>query len=112
MFCEINQFRHIRSEDGFYFTHATNGTYLLSSVVVSLVSDRAETYQMIDQCDPTIATWSTAGDSFIIKDVDAFGKVRVLSKRFLFQFVGWTIPLPMVLPLTVGTRSSHHIPHD
>ena len=27
---------------------------------------------MIDQCDPTIATWSKNGDSFVVKDVDTF----------------------------------------
>lgn len=35
----------------------------------------AETYHMIDTCDPSIAAWSCQGDSFIIKDVDAFSKV-------------------------------------
>jgi hypothetical protein len=30
---------------------------------------------MIDQCDPSIATWSSDGDTFAIKDVDEFAKV-------------------------------------
>ena len=27
---------------------------------------------MIDQCEPSIASWSSGGDSFVIKDVEAF----------------------------------------
>jgi hypothetical protein len=36
---------------------------------------------MIDQCDPTIAVWSSDGESFTIKDVEAFEKA-VLSHYF------------------------------
>ena len=34
-----------------------------------------ETYHMVDRCDPTIATWSSSGDSFVIKNVDVFSAV-------------------------------------
>ena len=37
----------------------------------------AETYHMIDTCDPLVASWSDGGDSFVIKDVESFSKVRV-----------------------------------
>ena len=32
----------------------------------------SKTYHMIDQCDPSIASWSSAGDSFTVKDIQAF----------------------------------------
>lgn len=32
----------------------------------------AETYKLVDTCDPTIASWSDDGETFIIKDPDAF----------------------------------------
>mmetsp|Transcript_12009 Transcript_12009/g.18929 ORF Transcript_12009/g.18929 Transcript_12009/m.18929 type:complete len:234 (+) Transcript_12009:119-820(+) len=34
----------------------------------------SKTFHMIDQCDSSIATWSTDGASFVIKDVDEFAK--------------------------------------
>lgn len=42
---------------------------------------------MIDICDPSIASWSDGGDSFIIKDVKEFSKVRVLLRHRLFTFM-------------------------
>ena len=36
-----------------------------------------ETYHMIDKCDPIIATWSTAGDNFVVKNVEKFASVRM-----------------------------------
>ncbi|KAG7374844.1 HSF-type DNA-binding protein [Nitzschia inconspicua] len=32
----------------------------------------SKTYHMIDRCDPEIATWSSTGDNFIVKNVDNF----------------------------------------
>jgi hypothetical protein len=32
----------------------------------------SKTYHMIDRCDPTIATWSTTGDNFVVKNVEKF----------------------------------------
>ncbi|OEU06445.1 winged helix DNA-binding domain-containing protein, partial [Fragilariopsis cylindrus CCMP1102] len=32
----------------------------------------SKTYHMIDRCDPTISTWSIAGDNFVVKDVEKF----------------------------------------
>mmetsp|Transcript_126076 Transcript_126076/g.177902 ORF Transcript_126076/g.177902 Transcript_126076/m.177902 type:complete len:237 (+) Transcript_126076:15-725(+) len=40
-----------------------------------------KTYHMIDQCDPSIASWSYGGDSFTVLDVDAFEK-NVLPSYF------------------------------
>eukprot|EP00934_Nitzschia_sp_Nitz4_P000118 Nitzschia sp. Nitz4//scaffold140_size61219//11946//12956//NITZ4_006433-RA/size61219-augustus-gene-0.61-mRNA-1//1//CDS//3329536206//118//frame0 len=40
-----------------------------------------KTYHMIDTCDPSIAAWSDKGDSFVVKDVDAFAKT-VLPRFF------------------------------
>jgi hypothetical protein len=37
-----------------------------------------ETYHMLATCDPAIASWSDGGDSFIIKDVKEFSKVRMM----------------------------------
>jgi hypothetical protein len=37
---------------------------------------RSETYHMIDSCDPTIASWSNDGLSFVIHDVANFTDVR------------------------------------
>jgi hypothetical protein len=34
-----------------------------------------ETYHMIDRCDPTIATWSSLGDNFVVKNVEKFASV-------------------------------------
>jgi len=34
-----------------------------------------ETYHMIQSCDQSIATWSEAGDNFIVKDPDKFAQV-------------------------------------
>jgi len=31
-----------------------------------------KTYHMIDTCDPTIATWSSDGRTFVVKDIDIF----------------------------------------
>jgi hypothetical protein len=31
---------------------------------------------MIDRCDQTIATWSAAGDNFVVKNVERFASVR------------------------------------
>jgi len=36
----------------------------------------SKTYHMIDRCDPTIATWSAAGDNFVVKNVEKFASVR------------------------------------
>jgi len=36
---------------------------------------------MIDRCDPTIATWSNKGDSFVIKNVECFSS-KVLPQYF------------------------------
>jgi len=33
-----------------------------------------KTYHMIDRCDREIATWSIAGDNFVVKDVEKFAK--------------------------------------
>ncbi|GFH47121.1 hypothetical protein CTEN210_03596 [Chaetoceros tenuissimus] len=33
-----------------------------------------KTYHMIDSCDPTIASWSDSGDSFVVKDPEIFAK--------------------------------------
>ncbi|GFH47117.1 hypothetical protein CTEN210_03592 [Chaetoceros tenuissimus] len=33
-----------------------------------------KTYHMIDSCDPTIASWSDSGDTFVVKDVETFAK--------------------------------------
>ena len=35
---------------------------------------------MIDRCDPTIATWSTAGDNFVVKNVEKFASVSCFQK--------------------------------
>lgn len=32
----------------------------------------SKTYHMIDRCDPSIATWSAAGDNFVVKNVEKF----------------------------------------
>jgi hypothetical protein len=34
---------------------------------------------MIDQCDSSVASWTTDGESFIIRDVEEFAKVRTKS---------------------------------
>ena len=31
---------------------------------------------MMEKCDPEIATWSESGDSFVVKSLDKFSKVR------------------------------------
>lgn len=36
----------------------------------------SETYHMIDRCDSSIATWSAAGDNFVVKNVEKFASVR------------------------------------
>jgi hypothetical protein len=41
----------------------------------------AETYHMIDRCDPAIATWSDTGDNFVIKNVEKFAS-SVLPQYF------------------------------
>jgi len=33
-----------------------------------------KTYHMIDRCDSDVATWSNAGDNFVVKDVEKFAK--------------------------------------
>lgn len=33
---------------------------------------------MIDRCDPEVAGWSEAGDSFVVKNVDRFAAVRAV----------------------------------
>mmetsp|Transcript_27045 Transcript_27045/g.63475 ORF Transcript_27045/g.63475 Transcript_27045/m.63475 type:complete len:306 (+) Transcript_27045:205-1122(+) len=33
-----------------------------------------KTFHMIEQCDPSVASWSTDGKSFVIRDVDSFAK--------------------------------------
>ncbi len=38
-----------------------------------------ETYHMIDRCDPTIATWSAVGDNFVVKNVEKFATVSILT---------------------------------
>lgn len=30
----------------------------------------------MEKCDPEIATWSESGDSFVVKSLDKFSKVR------------------------------------
>jgi len=44
----------------------------LSTLLLSCVKIRQETYKMINTCDESIATWATEGDMFVIKDYDAF----------------------------------------
>ena len=41
----------------------------------------SKTYHMIDQCDPSIASWSNGGDSFTVHDIKTFEK-EVLPKYF------------------------------
>ena len=33
---------------------------------------------MIEQCDPSVASWSADGKSFVIRDVDSFAKVGLV----------------------------------
>ena len=42
---------------------------------VSTLSIFQETYHMIDRCDASIATWSSAGDNFVVKNVEKFASV-------------------------------------
>ena len=41
----------------------------------------SKTYHMIDQCDPSIASWSNGGDSFTVHDIKTFEQT-VLPKYF------------------------------
>lgn len=41
----------------------------------------SKTYHMMDRCDPNIATWSSSGDNFIVKDVELFS-TKVLPLYF------------------------------
>lgn len=41
----------------------------------------SKTYHMIDRCDPEIATWSTTGDNFVVKNVERFA-ASVLPQYF------------------------------
>lgn len=36
---------------------------------------------MIDRCDPEVATWSEAGDNFVVKNVEKFATVRASHTR-------------------------------
>lgn len=47
----------------------------LSFVYYLYFSIPTETYHMIDRCDPSIATWSAAGDNFVVKNVEKFASV-------------------------------------
>jgi HSF-type DNA-binding len=40
-------------------------------------SIRSRTYEMIDTCDPSIATWSSDGKSFVVKDPDQFATLII-----------------------------------
>lgn len=42
---------------------------------------RAETYHMIDTCDPSIATWSGDGLAFVVKDIEKFS-AEILGQFF------------------------------
>jgi len=44
----------------------------------------SKTYHMIDRCNPDIATWSEAGDNFVVKNVEKFASV---SNNFLFRML-------------------------
>jgi len=44
-------------------------------------SKNKETFHMMDRCDPEIATWSTSGDNFVVKDVEQFS-TKVLPLYF------------------------------
>jgi hypothetical protein len=48
----------------------------------------AETYHMVDTCDPRIAGWNDDGLSFIIRDVASFADVRLSVMPFKDYYVG------------------------
>merc|ERR1712238_434235 len=35
----------------------------------------SKTYRMIDRCDTEIATWSSGGENFVVKDVEKFASI-------------------------------------
>ena len=51
------------------------GAKLICSKQHQLPMFLSKTYHMIDKCDPNIATWSEAGDNFVVKNVELFASV-------------------------------------
>ena len=58
---------------------------------VSLEYVNTESFHMVSDSDPDIISWAGVGDSFTIKDIEAFQKVRTSS------FVWW-------LPFSIEAR--------
>ena len=46
----------------------------------------AETYHMIDTCDPTVACWSDDGETFVVKNTDVFEK-QIIPQFFFIKFI-------------------------
>lgn len=50
---------------------------------------------MIDRCDPVIATWSEAGDNFVVKNVEKFASVSSMQHLYAPPISAY---LPTYLP--------------
>jgi len=55
-----------RSDDKLYFLKNKKNALLNKFLT--------KTFHMIEQCDPSVASWSSDGKSFVIRDVDSFAK--------------------------------------
>jgi len=72
--------------------------------------DRKKTYHMIDTCDPDVATWADGGQSFVIKDVKEFSKVRLATRWFLLYGRSTIQNLQQQTPHLTSLRSQTVLP--
>lgn len=75
-----------------FIWYSTNNSHFCSSF--RFISFPVETFHMIEQCDQSIASWSTDGKSFIIRNVDSFSNVSIPSART--DIVYWSVFYPLM----------------
>ena len=64
---------------------------ILFSHPVMLLLLLLETYHMIDRCDSSIATWSSLGDNFVVKNVEKFASVSHIAWSSQFNTCSFEI---------------------
>lgn len=74
----------VKSEDSCEFSHDSSkrrNSKTCASKQFQLPMFLSKTYHMIDRCDSEIATWSEAGDNFVVKNTEKFAS-SVLPRYF------------------------------
>ena len=70
---------------------------------------KTETYHMIDRCDASIATWSAAGDNFVVKNVEKFASVSPHGVLRLITELSGLFERSFVVPFFCSTECASEV---